>query len=315
MQLNKNSKIFVAGHKGMVGSSIVRYLKKKKYKNILTVDKKNLDLLNQIKTQKFLMRNKPKFVIIAAAKVGGIMANNKYKAEFIYQNLLIQTNLIHSSYLAGVKKLIFLGSSCIYPKFSKQPIKEEYLLDGKLEKTNDAYAIAKIAGIKMCESYNQQYGLNYISLMPTNLYGPNDNYNLKNSHFYPALISKIYQAKIKKKKTIKIWGNGKAKREILFVDDLADACEYFLKKKVKHTIINIGSGHEKTILGYSKFIMKKMNVNFKILFDKNKPNGTPRKILNFNLARKYGWKPKFSLSEGFDLTFSNFINKKKSNEK
>ena len=315
MQLNKNSKIFVAGHKGMVGSSIVRYLKKKKYKNILTVDKKNLDLLNQIKTQKFLMRNKPKFVIIAAAKVGGIMANNKYKAEFIYQNLLIQTNLIHSSYLAGVKKLIFLGSSCIYPKFSKQPIKEEYLLDGKLEKTNDAYAIAKIAGIKMCESYNQQYGLNYISLMPTNLSGPNDNYNLKNSHFYPALISKIYQAKIKKKKTIKIWGNGKAKREILFVDDLADACEYFLKKKVKHTIINIGSGHEKTILGYSKFIMKKMNVNFKILFDKNKPNGTPRKILNFNLARKYGWKPKFSLSEGFDLTFSNFINKKKSNEK
>ena len=200
MQLNKNSKIFVAGHKGMVGSSIVRHLKKKKYKNILTVDKKNLDLLNQTKTQKFLMRNKPQFVIIAAAKVGGIMANNKYKAEFIYQNLLIQTNLIHSSYLAGVKKLIFLGSSCIYPKFSKQPIKEEYLLDGKLEKTNDAYAIAKIAGIKMCESYNQQYGLNYISLMPTNLYGPNDNYNLKNSHFYPALISKIYQAKIKKKK-------------------------------------------------------------------------------------------------------------------
>ena len=315
MQLNKNSKIFVAGHKGMVGSSIVRHLKKKKYKNILTVDKKNLDLLNQTKTQKFLMRNKPQFVIIAAAKVGGIMANNKYKAEFIYQNLLIQTNLIHSSYLAGVKKLIFLGSSCIYPKFSKQPIKEEYLLDGKLEKTNDAYTIKKIAGIKMCESYNQQYRLNYISLMPTNLYGPNDNYNLKNSHFYPALISKIYQAKIKKKKTIKIWGNGKAKREILFVDDLADACEYFLKKKVKHTIINIGSGHEKTILGYSKFIMKKMNVNFKILFDKNKPNGTPRKILNFNLARKYGWKPKFSLSEGFDLTFSNFINKKKSNEK
>ena len=315
MQLNKNSKIFVAGHKGMVGSSIVRHLKKKKYKNILTVDKKNLDLLNQTKTQKFLMRNKPQFVIIAAAKVGGIMANNKYKAEFIYQNLLIQTNLIHSSYLAGVKKLIFLGSSCIYPKFSKQPIKEEYLLDGKLEKTNDAYAIAKIAGIKMCESYNQQYRLNYISLMPTNLYGPNDNYNLKNSHFYPALISKIYQAKIKKKKTIKIWGNGKAKREILFVDDLADACEYFLKKKVKHTIINIGSGHEKTILGYSKFIMKKMNVNFKILFDKKKPNGTPRKILNFNLARKYGWRPKFSLSEGFDLTFSNFINKKKSNEK
>ena len=310
MQLNKNSKIFVAGHKGMVGSSIVRHLKKKKYKNILTVDKKDLDLLDQLNTQKFLMKKKPHFVIIAAAKVGGIMANNNYKAEFIYQNLQIQSNLIHSSYLAGVKKLIFLGSSCIYPKFSKQPIKEEYLLDGKLETTNDAYAIAKIAGVKMCESYNQQYGLNYISLMPTNLYGPNDNYNLKNSHFYPPLISKIYQAKIKKKKTIKIWGNGKAKREILFVDDLADACEYFLKKEVKHKIINIGSGQEKTILGYAKFIMKKMNVNLQVLFDKKKPNGTPRKILNFNLAKKYGWKPKFSLSEGFDLTFSNFINKK-----
>ncbi len=310
MQLNKHSKIFVAGHKGMVGSSIVRHLKKKKYKNILTVDKKDLDLLDQLNTQKFLMKKKPHFVIIAAAKVGGIMANNNYKAEFIYQNLQIQSNLIHSSYLAGVKKLIFLGSSCIYPKFSKQPIKEEYLLDGKLETTNDAYAIAKIAGVKMCESYNQQYGLNYISLMPTNLYGPNDNYNLKNSHFYPALISKIYHAKIKKKKTIKIWGNGKAKREILFVDDLADACEYFLKKKVKHKIINIGSGQEKTILGYAKFIMKKMNVNLQVLFDKKKPNGTPRKILNVNLAKKYGWKPKFSLSEGFDLTFSNFINKK-----
>ena len=206
MQLNKNSKIFVAGHKGMVGSSIVRHLKKKKYKNILTVDKKDLDLLDQLNTQKFLMKKKPHFVIIAAAKVGGIMANNNYKAEFIYQNLQIQSNLIHSSYLAGVKKLIFLGSSCIYPKFSKQPIKEEYLLDGKLETTNDAYAIAKIAGVKMCESYNQQYGLNYISLMPTNLYGPNDNYNLKNSHFYPALISKIYQAKIKKKKKDKNLG-------------------------------------------------------------------------------------------------------------
>ena len=252
------------------------------------------------------MRNKPKFVIIAAAKVGGIMANNKYKAEFIYQNLQIQTNLIHSSYLAGVKKLIFLGSSCIYPKFSKQPIKEEYLLDGKLEKTNDAYAIAKIAGIKMCESYNQQYGLNYISLMPTNLYGPNDNYDLQNSHFFPALISKIYEAKIKKRKKIKIWGNGKVKREIMFVDDLAIACEFFLKKEVKDTIINIGSGHEKTIIGFSKFIMKKMNINLQILFDKKKPNGTPRKIVNFNLAKKYGWKPKFSLSKGFDLTFSDY---------
>lgn len=290
----------------MVGSSILRHFKKKKYKNILIVDKKKLNLLDQVKVKKFLIKNKPDFVIIAAAKVGGIMANNSFKGEFIYENLVIQTNLIHSSYLAGVKKLIFLGSSCVYPKFCKQPIKEKYLLNGKLEPTNDAYAVAKIAGIKMCESYNNQYGLNYICLMPTNLYGPNDNYNLKNSHFFPALISKIYKAKICKKKTLKIWGNGKAKREIMFVDDLANACEFFLKKRVKHTIINIGSGQEKTILDYSKFLMKKMNTNLKILFDKKKPNGTPRKIVNINLAKKYGWKPKISLEKGFDITFSDF---------
>ena len=309
MQLNKNSKIFVAGHTGMVGSSIIRYLEKKKYKNVLTENKKNLNLLDTVKTENFLKKNKPDFVIIAAAKVGGILSNNNFKAEFIHQNLVIQTNLIHASFLAGVKKLIFLGSSCIYPKFSKQPIKESYLLDGKLETTNDAYAIAKIAGVKMCESYNQQYGLNYISLMPTNLYGPNDNYNLENSHFYPALLSKIYKAKINNEKILEIWGNGKAKREIMFVDDLASACEFFLKKKIKHSIINIGSGQEKTIEEFSKFIMKKMNVNLKIKFDKKKPNGTPRKILNSNLAKKYGWKPKITLEKGFDLTFRDFKRK------
>ena len=309
MQLNKNSKIFVAGHTGMVGSSIVRYLEKKKYKNVLTENKKNLNLLDTVKTENFLKKNKPDFVIIAAAKVGGILSNNNFKAEFIHQNLVIQTNLIHASFLAGVKKLIFLGSSCIYPKFSKQPIKESYLLDGKLETTNDAYAIAKIAGVKMCESYNQQYGLNYISLMPTNLYGPNDNYDLENSHFYPALLSKIYKAKINNEKILEIWGNGKAKREIMFVDDLASACEFFLKKKIKHSIINIGSGQEKTIEEFSKFIMKKMNVNLKIKFDKKKPNGTPRKILNSNLAKKYGWKPRITLEKGFDLTFHDFKRK------
>ena len=309
MQLNKNSKIFVAGHTGMVGSSIVRYLEKKKYKNVLTENKKNLNLLDTVKTENFLKKNKPDFVIIAAAKVGGILSNNNFKAEFIHQNLVIQTNLIHASFLAGVKKLIFLGSSCIYPKFSKQPIKESYLLDGKLETTNDAYAIAKIAGVKMCESYNQQYGLNYISLMPTNLYGPNDNYDLENSHFYPALLSKIYKAKINNEKILEIWGNGKAKREIMFVDDLASACEFFLKKKIKHSILNIGSGQEKTIEEFSKFIMKKMNVNLKIKFDKKKPNGTPRKILNSNLAKKYGWKPRITLEKGFDLTFHDFKRK------
>ena len=203
MQLNKNSKIFLAGHNGMVGSSIYKHLKKNKYKNIYIQNKKKLNLINQNQTVNFIKKLKPQFVIIAAARVGGILANNKYKANFIYENLMIQTNLIHASYLAGVKKLIFLGSSCIYPKFAKQPIKEDYLLSGKLEPTNDAYAIAKISGVKMCDAYNKQYGLNYICLMPTNLYGPNDNYDLNNSHFYPALISKIYNAKIKKRKVLK----------------------------------------------------------------------------------------------------------------
>ena len=207
MQLSKNSKIFLAGHNGMVGSAILRYLKKKNYKNIIVRSKKKLDLLNQEKTEKFFKKIKPNFVIIAAGKVGGILSNDIHRGEYIYQNLMIQTNLIHSSFKAGVKKMIFLGSSCIYPKFSKQPIKEDYLLSGKLEPTNDAYAIAKIAGIKMCESYNKQYGLNYICLMPTNLYGPRDNYDLKDSHFFPALLSKIYTAKKYNKKKILLWGN------------------------------------------------------------------------------------------------------------
>ena len=246
-------------------------------------------------------------MIIAAAKVGGILANNNYKAQFIYENLMIQTNLIHSSYLVGVKKLIFLGSSCIYPKYSKQPISEKYLLTGKLEKTNDAYAVAKISGIKMCQAYNKQYKTNYICLMPTNLYGPNDNYNLKSSHFFPALINKIYQAKSKKKKSLTLWGDGTPMREIMFVDDLADACEFFLKKKTKFTLINIGSGTEKSILGYANFLLKRINVNLKINFDKKKPNGTPRKKLNCNLAKKYGWQSKTSLAEGFSITYDDFI--------
>ena len=233
MLVNKKSKIFIAGHKGMVGSAIHSHLKNKGYKFLLTRNKKDLNLLNQIKTEKYLKKIKPDCVIIAAAKVGGILANKNDKANFIYDNLMIQSNLIHSSFLAGVKKLIFLGSSCIYPKYAKQPIKEDYLLSGKLEETNDAYAIAKIAGIKMCEAYNKQYGLNYICLMPTNLYGPNDNYNLLNSHFFPALIKKVHKAKIRKKKFLNIWGNGKPKRELMYVDDLADACEFFLKKKNK----------------------------------------------------------------------------------
>ena len=309
MQINKNNRIFVAGHKGMVGAAVVKYLKKKNYKNIITEDKKKLNLLDQNKTEKYLKKTKPDCVIIAAARVGGIVANNKYKANFIYENIMIQTNLIHSSYLAGVKNLIFLGSSCIYPKFSKQPIDEDQLLAGKLEETNDAYAIAKIAGIKMCEAYNKQYRLNYLCLMPTNLYGPNDNYNLVTSHFYPALIKKIYDAKINNKKYLPIWGNGKSKRELMYVDDLADACEFFLRKKTKHTLINIGSGVEKTVEGYAKFLMKKFQKKLKIKKDLSKPNGTPRKILNSNLALNYGWKAKVDLNAGFNLTYKDFLKK------
>tara|TARA_Y100000590_G_scaffold136968_1_gene156779 strand:+ start:963 stop:1901 length:939 start_codon:yes stop_codon:yes gene_type:complete len=308
MNLNKNSKIFIAGHNGMVGSALLRHFKLNKYKNIIIKNKKDLNLLDQKKTLTFLKKIKPDFVIIAAARVGGIMANQNYKANFIYENLSIQTNLINGSFLSGVKKLIFLGSSCIYPKYAKQPIKEDYLLTGKLETSNDAYAVAKIAGLKMCEAYNQQYKLNYICLMPTNLYGPNDNYDLKKSHFFPALIKKIHLAKIKKQNFIEIWGNGKAKRELMYVDDLASACEFFLKKKTKHTFINVGSGQEKTIKNFSNFIMKKLNCNLKIKFDKKKPNGTPRKILDCSVAKKYGWKPKYSLDKGFFLTYKNFVN-------
>ena len=231
MKLNKKSRIFLAGHKGMVGSAVLRHLKNKKYKNIITQNKNKLNLLDQKQTENFIYKTKPDFIILAAARVGGILANQNYKANFIYENLTIQTNIIHSAYKAGVKKLIFLGSSCIYPKLSKQPIKENYLLSGELESTNDAYAIAKIAGVKMCEAYNKQYNLNYICLMPTNMYGPKDNYDELNSHFFPALIKKIHIAKKKNRNNVKLWGNGKAKRELMYVDDLASACEFFLKKK------------------------------------------------------------------------------------
>ena len=312
MHLNKKSKIFIAGHKGMVGSSILRHFKKKGYKNLYTRDRRSLDLVDQKKTYTYLKKIKPDFVIIAAAKVGGILANKEKKAEFFYENIMIQTNLIHSSYLVGVKKLIFLGSSCIYPKYSKQPIKESYLMTGKLEETNNAYATAKISGYHMCDAYNKQYKTNYICLMPTNLYGPNDNYDLKTSHFFPALISKIYSAKKNKKKFVTIWGDGSPKRELMFVDDLSNACEFFLQKKTNHALINIGSTQENTILGYCKFIIKKLNANLKIKFDKNKPNGTPRKKLNSELALRYGWKSKIDLNKGFDLTYDDFLKKKKS---
>ncbi len=298
--INKKSKIFLTGHKGLVGSAILRQLKIQGYKKILIVSKKKLDLRNQKKVESFFRKNKPDVVVNAAATVGGIYANNKYKADFIFNNLAIQTNIIHSSYLNKVKQLVFLGSSCVYPRDCKQPIKETYLLQSEVEKTNEPYAIAKIAGIKMCESYNFQYNTNYKCLMPCNTYGPNDNYNPLTSHFYPALISKIFKAKEKKQKSITIWGNGKAKRELMYVDDLAKACIFFFNKNTKESLINVGSGVEKTITEFAKFIMKKAKIKIKIKYDKNKPNGTPRKILDSTLALKYGWKPVTSLDTGFE---------------
>ncbi len=305
--IKKSSKIFVTGHNGLVGSAIIRKLIKSGYKNIIVVDKKKLDLTRQKEVENFIKKHKPDSIINAAARVGGIAANNKYKADFIYNNIAIQNNIIHSSYINNVENLIFLGSSCVYPKMSKQPIKEEYLLSGPLEKTNEPYAIAKISGIKMCESYNYQYGTNYKCLMPCNTYGPNDNYDLNTSHFYPALISKIHKAKVEKKDNIILWGTGKAKRELMYVDDVADACIFFLHKKTKETLINIGTGKEKTINEYAKFIMQQLDVKLKIVYDKSKPDGTPRKILNVSIANKYGWNSKVSLRSGFFKVYETFL--------
>ena len=307
--INKNSKIFLAGHNGMVGSAILRRLINLKYKNIYFENKRNLDLRNQNAVLKYISRIKPDAVILAAAKVGGISANNKFKAEFIYDNLSIQNNVINSSYKAGVKNLVFLGSSCVYPKNCEQPIKEKYLLSNYLEKTNEPYAIAKIAGINLCQSYNFQYGVNYKSLMPPNAYGINDNYDLENSHFFPALIRKIVDAIQNNKSSIKIWGNGKALREVIFCDDIADACIFFLKKKTNKDIINIGSGIEKSILDYANFIMDHLKVRFKIIHIKKNFNGTPRKLLDSSLAKQYGWKSKITLQQGLSETINDFLKK------
>ena len=304
--LNKDSKIFVAGHNGMVGSSICRELKKKGYKKIITVEKKKLNLLNQEKVFKFLKKIKPKLTIVAAARVGGILANSKQKHQFIYENLQIQNNLIHGSYLAETKNLIFLGSSCIYPKNCKQPMKEDFILSGKLEETNDAYALAKLAGIKMCENYSKNYKLNYKSFMPPNMYGPGDNYDLLTSHFFSALIKKIHLAKKYNKKYIKVWGSGKPRRELLFVDDFAKAIVFFMNLKIKEPFLNIGTGKEHSIDWYVKFLLKKLNVKLSIKYDKTKPDGVKSKMLDVTKAKKYGWKQKENLDHGLYLTLQDF---------
>ena len=309
MMISKNSKIFVTGHMGLVGSALLRRLKKSGFRNVITVDKKKLDLRDQKKVYKFLKSKKIDAVINAAAKVGGIHANDVYKAQFIYDNLIIQTNIIHGCLLAKINNLIFLGSSCVYPRNCNQPIKESYLLNGSLEKTNEPYAIAKIAGIKMCESYNFQYKTNYKCLMPCNTFGPNDNYDNLNSHFLPALIKKIHSVRLKKNKIVKVWGSGKPMREVIYVDDIAEACIFFLKKKTKESLINVGSSYEKSILDYAKSISKILKINAKFKTDMNKPDGTPRKILDNSLAKKYGWKSKYDFKNAIQKTYEDFLKK------
>ena len=307
--ITQKSRIFLSGHNGMVGSAILRKLKILKYKNIFLQTKKQLDLRNQNKVYRYLSKIKPDAVIIASAKVGGIKANNDLKAEFIFDNLSIQNNLIDGSYKSGVKNLIFLGSSCVYPKESKQPIKEKYLLSNYLEKTNEPYAIAKIAGIKLCESYNFQYNLNYKSLMPCNAYGINDSYDLETSHFFPALLKKIIEARRKKNNSIKIWGSGNALREVIYCDDIADACIFFLKKNTSESLINIGTGIEKSVTEYARFIMKHLGVNLSIIHEKQKLEGTYRKLLDVSLAKKYGWTYKTSLELGLSKTIIDYLKK------
>ena len=312
--INLNSKIFIAGHNGMLGSSILRKLRNKGYKKIIIANKKNLDLRDQNSVQKFIKKKKPDAVIIAAAKVGGIKANINNPANFITDNLLIQTNLISLSHIYHVKKLILFGSSCIYPKNLNRPIKESQIMTGVLEETNESYAIAKIAGIKMIEAFNKQYNTNYLCLMPCNLFGQNDNYDLKNSHFLPALIKKIYLAskKTKNNKIVELWGTGKPLREVLYVDEVADACEFFLRKKIRKTIINIGSNTEMTIKDYGDFIKKKIDPEVFIKFNNDKKlDGVMRKKLNTSLANQYGWKSKMNFSKVLDKIIKDFKDSQK----
>ena len=304
-----NSKIYVAGHRGMVGSAIIRNLQSKGYKNILTRTSNELDLRNSQAVSDFFAAVKPEYVFLAAAKVGGIQANNIYRADFIYENLMIQNNVIHNSYVNGVKKLMFLGSSCIYPKMAPQPLKEEYLLTGLLEETNEPYAIAKIAGIKMCESYKRQYGCNFISVMPTNMYGPNDNYNLNNSHVLPALIRKFHDAKENNLPSVEMWGTGTPMREFLHADDLGDACVFLMNSYDGEQFVNIGSGTDLTIKDLALLIKDIVGFKGEIVHDLSKPDGTPRKLMDVSYLHSLGWKHKIELSEGIKQVYEDFKKK------
>jgi len=301
--MEKNARIYIAGHKGMVGSSIMRQLKKLGYDNIITRSSKELDLKNQAAVFSFFNEQKPDYVFLAAAKVGGIQANNTYRADFLYENLVIEANVIHASYLAKVKKLLFLGSSCIYPKMAPQPLKESYLLTGLLESTNEPYAIAKIAGIKLCESYRLQYGCNFISVMPTNLYGPNDNYDLNNSHVLPALLRKFHTAKVENQAFVEIWGSGTPMREFLHVDDLAEACLFLIEKYSDAELVNIGTGSDVSIKELAMLIMKVAGYKGELRFNATKPDGTPRKLLDVSKLHALGWKHRISLEEGIKMVY------------
>lgn len=301
--MEKSAKIYVAGHNGMVGSAIVRKLRAEGFENIITRSSKELDLRNQQEVADFFATEKPDYVFLAAAKVGGILANNIYRADFLYENLMIQNNVIHSAYIAEVKKLMFLGSSCIYPKLAPQPLKEEYLLTGELEPTNEPYAIAKIAGIKLCDAYRAQYGCNFISVMPTNLYGPNDNYDLNNSHVLPALIRKVITAKNTQQPTVTIWGTGTPKREFLYVDDLADACFYLMETYNEPGLVNIGVGDDVSILGLAELVVKIVGYEGNIVTDTTKPDGTPRKLMDVSKLNAQGWKAKITLAEGIEKVY------------
>lgn len=304
--MNKDSKIFVAGHKGMVGSAIVRHLQSQGYNNIITVDKRDIDLTSQSEVNIFFNSNEPEYVFLAAAKVGGIHANRTYKADFIYKNLMIQSNVISAAWSSGSKKLLFLGSSCIYPKMCPQPIKEEYLMTGALEPTNDAYAIAKIAGIKMCQSYNEQHGTDFISAMPTNLYGPNDNYDLENSHVLPAMIRKFHEAKLSGKESVEIWGTGTPKREFLYVDDLAEACVFLMNEYSGSEIVNVGTGEDVTIAELAYGVAKAVGYEGRIEFNPEMPDGTPRKLLDVSKMKSLGWTAKTGLREGIEKTYREY---------
>ncbi|OQP49439.1 GDP-L-fucose synthase [Niastella populi] len=304
--MNKTDKIYVAGHRGMVGSAIVRKLEQEGFTNLLVRTSAELDLRNQQAVQAFMQQEQPDHVFVAAAKVGGILANNTYRAEFIYDNIMIQANIIHASYLNNVKKLMFLGSSCIYPKMAPQPLKEEYLLTGELEATNEPYAIAKIAGIKMCDAYRSQYGCNYISVMPTNLYGPNDNYSLETSHVLPALIRKFHEAKLKNEPSVVMWGTGQPRREFLHADDLADACYFLMQHYNEAGFVNIGTGEDITIKDLALLVKDVIGYKGNIEHDLSKPDGTPRKLMDVQKLNNLGWKAQTGLREGVEKVYHEF---------